>query len=442
MTNKTPSPLVVLSNGYYRYHLSAGAVELSQSGHLHTFITGAYPTGWFRSFITSTPLGRHQRGKRLLDRTEKGLPESQVISFGPLEYILCAIYPLRKKPGLWTPIEKLRVVLFHLFGRLSVSHVTKAHAQGANIFHYRSGFGHAAARKAKELGMALLCDHTIAHPNLLQYLKDNEGRFPEPGTFAKDLPPMWAPVLDDLSMADFAFVNSDFVKDTFVHMGWKPENVYVVYQGVDDKFLNLVPPPVTTAPDTGPLKLLFAGKVSLRKGGHMLAQALKNLSDVDWRLEIAGSIDDDIREAHPEFFYDPRVKSLGVLSRADLATTMSRNEVFVFPSLAEGSARVVFEALACGAYVITTPNSGSVVRHGENGQLVPAGEPEMLAEAVRTANSQRGALREIGRANAEMVRRDYLQSHFGRQMVEVYEDILARKLDGAERAWTGPGSKE
>ena len=46
---------------------------------------------------------------------------------------------------------------------------------------------------------------------------------------------------------------------------------------------------------------------------------------------------------------------------------MSRAEVFVFPSLAEGSARVVAMAMAAGCYVITTPNSGSVVRDGAMG---------------------------------------------------------------------------
>jgi glycosyltransferase involved in cell wall biosynthesis len=61
---------------------------------------------------------------------------------------------------------------------------------------------------------------------------------------------------------------------------------------------------------------------------------------------------------------------------------MAAADVFVFPTLFEGSAVVTYEALACGLPSIVTPNAGAVVREGAEGMLVPAGDVERLAAAI------------------------------------------------------------
>lgn len=66
-----------------------------------------------------------------------------------------------------------------------------------------------------------------------------------------------------------------------------------------------------------------------------------------------------------------------------------RADLFVFPSLAEGSASVVFEALAAGVPVITTRAAGSVVEDGREGLIVPERDPEALAAAIHQIVSDR-----------------------------------------------------
>ena len=58
---------------------------------------------------------------------------------------------------------------------------------------------------------------------------------------------------------------------------------------------------------------------------------------------------------------------------------MAEADVFVFPSLFEGSAVVTYEALACGLPSVVTPNAGSVVRDGVEGFVVPPRDVEALA---------------------------------------------------------------
>jgi len=57
-------------------------------------------------------------------------------------------------------------------------------------------------------------------------------------------------------------------------------------------------------------------------------------------------------------------------------------DVFVFPSIKEGSALVTCEAMAAGLPVIATPNAGSVARDGEDGFLVPIRDMDTLCKRL------------------------------------------------------------
>ena len=181
-------------------------------------------------------------------------------------------------------------------------------------------------------------------------------------------------------------VNSEFAKATYVAMGWPADRVHVVYLGVDNNFLGAVGD-VRREPASGRLRMLFAGRFERRKGVDVLVEALAELDSVDWELLIAGPMTADVEAEHSDFLADPRVVELGTLSRPELARRMLEVPVFVFPSYAEGSARAVYEALACGCYVIATPNSGSIVEDGIHGALVRPGTPRLSRPRSRSPTS-------------------------------------------------------
>jgi glycosyltransferase involved in cell wall biosynthesis len=231
-------------------------------------------------------------------------------------------------------------------------------------------------------------------------------------------------ILSDIDRADAVLVNSDFVKDTFLHLGWSADRVHVVYLGVDDNFLREVPTRRREV-SNGTLRLLFAGRLERRKGADVLIEALRELRDTDWQLVVAGPVTPEIRSAHEEFLADDRVKLLGSLRRPELAREMLAAPVFVFPSYAEGSARAAFEALACGCYVITTPNSGTIVADGVHGALVPPGDSTRLASAIVEADRDRQRIAEIGTRNAELVATRYRQVDYGDALAALYEKLAA-----------------
>jgi len=125
-----------------------------------------------------------------------------------------------------------------------------------------------------------------------------------------------------------------------------------------------------------------------------------------------------------DLFGDPRLTFLGHLPRPDLAREYARADALVFPSLAEGNARVVAEAMGAGCAVITTPNSADV-EDGVHGRVVPPGDADAVAQALDWASEHLTELRAMGSANREYVTSVLTQRAYGRNLVAVYDEILA-----------------
>ena len=187
-------------------------------------------------------------------------------------------------------------------------------------------------------------------------------------------------------------------------------------------FINSVPPRKPSPPEA-PLRLMYAGGFIPSKGASVLIQALQRITSVNWRLDIAGGVSPEIAKVHAAFLGDPRVRAFGHIPRKELASRMTDADVFVFPSFSEGSARVVFEAMACGCYVIVTPNSGSLAVDGCHGAIVPPNSPEGLAEAVVWASTNRNKVRKIGVRNQELIRDSYTQAQYGEKLSALYSAV-------------------
>jgi glycosyltransferase involved in cell wall biosynthesis len=93
-------------------------------------------------------------------------------------------------------------------------------------------------------------------------------------------------------------------------------------------------------------------------------------------------------------------------------------DVFVYPSLHEGSALAIYEALASGLPVITTPNSGSVVRDGLDGFVVPIRDVEALKEKI-VALCENGDMRKEIECNARRRSEQFTWEAYRRRLAEI-----------------------
>jgi glycosyltransferase involved in cell wall biosynthesis len=140
----------------------------------------------------------------------------------------------------------------------------------------------------------------------------------------------------------------------------------------------------------GPLHLISVGAVVPRKGFDVLVAALGTLSNLSWRLTIAGDLTRDANAAarlHRDIARHEladRIAVLGAISFEQLAALYDTADLFVLSSYFEGYGMAYSEALAHGLPVIGT-NAGAIAETvpREAGLLVTAGDPTALAEALR-----------------------------------------------------------
>lgn len=199
------------------------------------------------------------------------------------------------------------------------------------------------------------------------------------------------------NLADLIIANSDYVRTTFIENGIAASKIVAVPTGC--------PPidPIGARRGRGdePVRFIYAGRLSLRKGFHYLirAWALANLRD-SAELWVAGGAEVDMSR---EMRLHPNICYVGPLNAQALAALYRQADVMVLPTLSEGLSHAVLEALSFGMPVITTAASGvgSLVTHGENGFIVPEADVEALAHALDAAVSQRNALAQMGQLAKE-----------------------------------------
>ncbi|MEA3641093.1 MAG: glycosyltransferase family 4 protein [Lamprobacter sp.] len=422
--------MIIISNGFSKFHLAPAAAEMDRSRLLSCFFTGAYPTAFVVRFLRTTGLERSKKFQRLIARRETIL-ESRVIAFWGAEALYIIGQWLMK--NRWKKFERLGSWINNQsminYGRSAKRIIEDARCMdNPIIYHYRAGFGHASLKRAKLKGMIRLCDHSIAHPALVDWIIEHRGLLPAKDEDVKEESGFWRMILEDIQKADAVLVNSEFVKQTFLNRGWDPRLVHVIYLGVDDAFFSAIPErKAQDRSDEAPIRFTFAGSFEQRKGADALVTAISLLRqrNVSMQLDIFGTAPVQITAQYPRIVEDDRVHLHGLLSRTELAHRLSETDVFVFPSLAEGSARVVFEALACGCYVITTPNSGSIVEDGVHGRLIPPGDAVRLADAMQEAiRLDRPHLRAVGLENANLIRSRYRQVHYGDKLEQLYSRLV------------------
>ena len=176
--------------------------------------------------------------------------------------------------------------------------------------------------------------------------------------------------------ADFILLPSDFVKKSFIECGFPESKLLKVPFGFESMKVS------ESAKISTKLVVVYVGSISIRKGLRYLIEAIKLLDPSKIELKIVGpqteisGIEDLVIPANVVFE--------GVLKGDELAHAYQQADVFCLPSLEEGMALVLGEALSFGLPIITTTNSGAdeLLTNGEEGYIVPIRSSEAIAEKL------------------------------------------------------------
>jgi len=181
---------------------------------------------------------------------------------------------------------------------------------------------------------------------------------------------------------DFVLSPSLFVTKSFLERGFQPEQILKNIYPVD---LSCFSPAREPRPASRPLTLISTGSLSLRKGTPYLLEAFRLVRKKipNARLLLTDSVMDNVKPALAANA-DLPVEWCPSLPHPQLAERLRGADIFALPSLEDGFARTVTEALACGLPVILTPNTGAsdLIQSGTNGEIVPIRDPQAIADAV------------------------------------------------------------
>jgi len=221
----------------------------------------------------------------------------------------------------------------------------------------------------------------------------------------------------ELELADVVIAASDFVSDTLLEAGIPRGKIRVVQFGSPDQA-----PPHTGYSRQGPLRLLFVGRIGQRKGISYLLDAVPRFPKADVKLSLLGEF-----EGPPSVFapYAHLFEHLLPRPHQEIFEAMSRHDLFFLPSLFEGQALAVLEAMRCGLPAIVTPNSGAgrVVVDGRSGFVIPIRSSDAIAEKIEYFLKNRAAVEGMGLAALERARNITWASYEGQIMSIVREGL-------------------
>ena len=182
--------------------------------------------------------------------------------------------------------------------------------------------------------------------------------------------------------------------------------------------------------------LLSVGRLEENKGFHVLAAALGELrarataGDRTWRWALIGDgpFRTSVVAAVAAAGIADRVHLAGRVADAELAAWYAAADVFVHPTLYEGSSLVTLEAMAHAKPVVATRAGGlpDKVVPGETGWLVDPGSPPALAGAVAEALDAGETLGRFGAAGRALAERAFAWPVVAAQLEDLYDALLAR----------------
>jgi glycosyltransferase involved in cell wall biosynthesis len=196
---------------------------------------------------------------------------------------------------------------------------------------------------------------------------------------------------EEYRLADFLLCPSDFVLRTFADYGYPPEKLLRHQYGCDSERFH---PEMSNRDTKRQFTMLFAGDCAVRKGVHFALEAwLRSPACENGQFLIAGKFLPDYKARLLPMLAHPSVKTLGY--RTDLPELMRNSDVFVLPSIEEGSALVTSEARGSGCVLLVSEAAGAICRDGENALVHPVGDVEMLSEHITALYQDRSRLQRL-----------------------------------------------
>jgi glycosyltransferase involved in cell wall biosynthesis len=222
-------------------------------------------------------------------------------------------------------------------------------------------------------------------------------------------------------------VSSDLEDHLVGKYGVRPGRVTIIPNGIDTSVFS-------GERDTGRLRMELGigesdavigsvGRLTLQKGVEYLLKAFEMVLERNRAVKLVivgeGELRGELESLALELGIRDRVVFTGI--RQDIPDLLALFDVFALASLWEGQPITIMEAMAAGKPIAVTDVGGNaeILEHGRSGMIVPARDPETLAESLGILLDDRRAAEALGESA-----RDYAEKNLSSAaMVEKYEAV-------------------
>lgn len=334
----------------------------------------------------------------------------------PEKYHRCWPFHLAMKPFYHLAPQIVAERMFYRFFGLWRRWIESRRLPEIDVVHVIAGYGTEPFRMAAGKGALKVVDCPNSHPDSLREIWQGECDLWCPGERVPIPDWMFDRMRREIEEADLVVCPSEFVKDTIVQRGIPRERCLVNPFGVDVSVFT----PRTELPEKP--RFIAVGTICVRKGHQYLFRAFEQVKKKlpAAELIVVGDYKVDFARERPK--WEGTFTHYPSLPHGKLARLLTECSAFVLPSLEEGFARVIIEAMAAGLPVIATYESGAttLVKDGREGWIVPSRDIDELAAAMLTVAGDAALNREMGRASAARGGERNSWQDYGDRMLEGY----------------------
>jgi glycosyltransferase involved in cell wall biosynthesis len=333
---------------------------------------------------------------RIKLKDEVGIPDAKIKTFPWLQ----APYMARGRLGLdrWDWLN--REWAWH--SHETLDHHVSRQLSTPTILLALSGSGLHAGRRAQLLGGVHICDRGSSHIRTQDRLMMEE--YQRYGQVWKGIDPRSiAKEEEEYENADLISVPSQFCFDSFIAQGISEAKLIKVPYGAR---LERFSPVGLHESDDDVFRVLFVGCAGPRKGFVDLLEAFQRLNHPRKCLTLIGSQTPESL-ALLKTVNQSSIDIIGSVPNIELRRHYSGASVFVLPSIEEGLAMVIGEAMACGCPVIASTNTGAseMISEGVEGFIVPIRSPRQIADRLQQLADQPQLRAQMGQSALARVKR-------------------------------------
>jgi glycosyltransferase involved in cell wall biosynthesis len=235
--------------------------------------------------------------------------------------------------------------------------------------------------------------------------------------------------------ADAVIAISQGVKRVLVEGGVEAERVEVVPSGIDFSVYDQELPRDYLRREfhfsEGDYLVGIVAQLEDHKGHRYLIEAARLLMQRTRKVKIIivgeGSLRLELTQQADQLEVKDLVYFMGY--RTDIPRILASLDLFVLSSHLEGLGSSLLDAMACGLPVVATRTGGipEVVHHEKTGLLVPAKNPEALAEAILTLYHDRRLAGRLAEEGRRQVRDKFSAEATAARTIELYRKLAERK---------------